>query len=654
MLTTTFFFIAVVIIGTMISFILQCSLIDEKNFYGEVYHPPETIDPSLDTVIIGDKPDHLMWFMQISDIHLSVVFDQKRIPDFRRFCNIVVDSVRPSVVLATGDLTDSRSLAPFGSDQFEQEWKWYADALNTSRVTEKTVWLDMRGNHDTFNVLSWNSSNNFYRKYTHRGNQSAGHYVYTVTQGSDKYNFLGIDACPQPAPKRPFNFVGYLRSSDINSIEELISKAPKSNMTIFFGHYPTSSIIEDIPQLRNIITGPYLCGHFHTLVGLIPKMYATQASGYLEIEVADWKDERMFRVASVDHGIFNFVDVKLEQWPIILVTNPKAALAQMPRYEPLHRIANSTHIRVLAFSPSPIDSVSVRVDNEPWNIMNRASKTHPLFTYPWHPKKYSAGLHKIEVLASDENGNENTETVEFSIDGTKPEYPFGARFLLRVSTRTFLQSVNLFLILMSLFPIFAMRIVFLMQKGPLVQSKARSNLIYRIYFKFMLIGANDNFFVVMTFLPLYSMVGPWFIGDLLDGHWGICFAWAMYIDGHWVPLALPYLFASINMILFHIPLLSCLAHILHKRFLEVTSTSKSIDSSWPYLKPRHIILFLLLVCNVLFNFSICWAYGFKSLLFGFERFWSIFVYLYIWWTTLSFTIEDFRKPEEDRGFTKSV
>lgn len=66
MLTTTFFFIAVVIIGTMISFILQCSLIDEKNFYGEVYHPPETIDPSLDTVIIGDKPDHLMWFMQVS------------------------------------------------------------------------------------------------------------------------------------------------------------------------------------------------------------------------------------------------------------------------------------------------------------------------------------------------------------------------------------------------------------------------------------------------------------------------------------------------------------------------------------------------------------------------------------------------------------
>uniref|UniRef100_T1K694 TMEM62 Ig-like domain-containing protein n=2 Tax=Tetranychus urticae TaxID=32264 RepID=T1K694_TETUR len=406
-------------------------------------------------------------------------------------------------------------------------------------------------------------------------------------------------------------------------------------MTIFFAHYPTSSIIEESPYLRNIITGPYLCGHFHTLGGL-KKMYATQSTGYLEIEVADWKDERMFRVASVDHGLFNFVDVKLEQWPIILVTNPKAAIAQMPRYEPLHRISNSTHIRVLAFSPSPIDSVSVRVDNEPWSIMNRAPKTHPLFTYPWNPEKYSAGLHKIEVLASDENGNENTETVEFSIDGTKPEYPFGARFILRFSTRSVLQCLFTFIIFIAIFPVIAMRLLFLIEKGPLIQSRARSSLIYRIYFKFLIFAVYDNFFIAMMILTLYTMIGPWFIGDLLE------FGWGMYINGHWIPIGLPYLFASINMILFHIPLLSCLAHILHKRFLEVTSTSKSIDSSWPYLKPRHIIFVLLLICNVLFNFSICMAHGFKSLLFVFERFWSIVIYLYVWWTTFSLTSSDFK------------
>lgn len=253
---------------------------------------------------------------------------------------------------------------------------------------------------DAFNVYSWNSTNNYYRKYTHRGNQSEGHYMYTLTKGEDKYNFLGIDACPQPAPKRPYNFIGHLKTSDLDSIKQLLTKAPTSNSTIFFGHYPTSSIITQTPGLRNLITGPYLCGHFHTIVGMVPKMYATQSTGYLEIEVADWKDERMFRVAAVDHGLFNFVDVKLEQWPIILITNPKSALFKMPRYEPLHRIANSTHIRVLAFSPSPIDSVSVRINDEPWKPMKRFSKDQPLFTHPWNPKKYSIGLHKIQVRAS--------------------------------------------------------------------------------------------------------------------------------------------------------------------------------------------------------------------------------------------------------------
>lgn len=37
----------------------------------------------------------------------------------------------------------------------------------------------------------------------------------------------------------------------------------------------------------------YLCGHLHTLGGLVPQMYTIQNEGFAELELADWKDERM-------------------------------------------------------------------------------------------------------------------------------------------------------------------------------------------------------------------------------------------------------------------------------------------------------------------------------------------------------------------------
>jgi hypothetical protein len=37
----------------------------------------------------------------------------------------------------------------------------------------------------------------------------------------------------------------------------------------------------------------YLCGHLHTLGGLMPEMYTMHKEGNLELELGDWKDNRM-------------------------------------------------------------------------------------------------------------------------------------------------------------------------------------------------------------------------------------------------------------------------------------------------------------------------------------------------------------------------
>lgn len=80
---------------------------------------------------IDDSPDHLLWFLQVShipliycfsirlknnkillffisqitDIHISIFRDQNRITELKEFCDITVSSIKPEVVLASGNNT---------------------------------------------------------------------------------------------------------------------------------------------------------------------------------------------------------------------------------------------------------------------------------------------------------------------------------------------------------------------------------------------------------------------------------------------------------------------------------------------------------------------------------------------------------------------
>jgi hypothetical protein len=54
-------------------------------------------------------------------------------------------------VIASGDLTDAKDPI-LGSEQFPEEWQAYFQTLTETGVINKTKWLDLRGNHDNFNV----------------------------------------------------------------------------------------------------------------------------------------------------------------------------------------------------------------------------------------------------------------------------------------------------------------------------------------------------------------------------------------------------------------------------------------------------------------------------------------------------------------------
>ncbi|XP_021929537.1 transmembrane protein 62-like isoform X2 [Zootermopsis nevadensis] len=409
----------------------------EKNPSRRMEDTETNVDQSEATKLtLGNSPEHLMWFIQISDIHISIFHDETRVTELKEFCDLTLNAVKPTVVLASGDLTDAKSEDNMGSRQYVQEWELYKEFLESCKVTEKTVWLDIRGNHDNFNVPGLTSKENYYRNYSMQGRAHPKSYMYQTKKGGELYSFIGMDACLEPGPRRPFNFVGVLSQAEMDHVKKLSDDAKRkgSNHTIWFGHYPTSCILAPgSGGVRTLIAKysesiVYVCGHYHTLGGMVPNMYTLQQAGFLELELGDWKDNRLYRLLAVDHGLFSFVDIKHRDWPVVLVTNPKHALFIIPTREPLQRILQSTHIRVLGFSLSPIESVEVKVDDGVWQHCTHIRG--PLYVHPWDPNLFATGIHEIHVLIKDKAGREKVITQPFSLDGTQMSFRLFPRLVL--------------------------------------------------------------------------------------------------------------------------------------------------------------------------------------------------------------------------------
>ena len=152
-----------------------------------------------------------------------------------------------------------------------------------------------------FNVISHNSTKNYFRQFGVQGSfRPPGPYIVTVQSSNyTKYAFVAVDATPDIGPKRILNFVGQLNDAKMAKLEKLQHSAQhllKVNASIWFGHYPTSSISSASPGLRQVASKSlaYLCGHFHSFYGVVPHMYTKHHSGLLELELGDWKWNRMF------------------------------------------------------------------------------------------------------------------------------------------------------------------------------------------------------------------------------------------------------------------------------------------------------------------------------------------------------------------------
>lgn len=546
--------------------------------------------------------------------------------------------VKPSVVIASGDLTDARKVG-LESEQIKEEWEMYRDVLNRTKVREMTEWLDLRGNHDNFNVPGRVSSLNYFNNYSVQGHKHKASYLHQVEKGGSRFSFLAVDATLELGLKRPFNFVGLLTKKEMDDIQRLVdqSRQLKSDHILWFGHYPTSCIVtpETVETIRSAIASApesvvYMCGHLHTLVN---QMYTLHQGSFLELELGDWKDHRMFRIGVMDHGLFSFMDYDHGKWPLVIVTNPKKAQFHIPRRENRMTSLNSSHIRILAFSNGKIVVCKARVDNSDFQPCEQ--KTDNLFVVKWNPIPYQSDLHSVEVIVEDEFGQKESIVQYFSFDDSSksPKFRVLARFILMSDFCTNFLAMFISGIVLCVLPLITFRIwhelvIRNRSRRPRFKTDSCSKRCVR---KIWLLTTVNRVFWPMILLYVYLIAGPWSFGEVIDGYTSWVFVWGIFVNNSFYPGSLSYAYGFLQLMFCQLPLTIIYANMIDRIYRNRINGTEvpakpvtKLRFIWNHL-PFLLIITVELVLAVLYLKS----YNFWSFIICPLRTWSMILHVYI-------------------------
>lgn len=422
-----------------------------------------------DTILVNDDDD-VAWVVQLSDLHFSV-HHPERARDFVEMVGPTLSLIKPFLVLITGDLTDGKSKDLLTMKQDENEWIEYRNVMDEvieRSGLDKSIFYDLRGNHDNFGVPAIGSSFDFFSKYSINSRNGRKGQVNSVTvqTAARKFLFVGFDSTMSTGLRGPTNLFGHPTDQLLSDMDLELSKWNSTERVtkISFGHFPLSfsaasssgKSLKDV-FLKNSVSA-YLCGHLHTRFGrnlkrhhysngshlIFPKLFQLNAqwSGpeitdtcskgvppsqeFWEWEMGDWRKSRAIRILAIDRGQLSFVDTDFKLGAkkiIILPTFPldsrfmSILSANKYKCKPMDPPSSET-IRALVFSFSPIVSVVARIyDSRSGNldmVFEAFMKKHTgtslkrdLYVTPWNYKAFedsSPNRYWLQMEVVDTNG----------------------------------------------------------------------------------------------------------------------------------------------------------------------------------------------------------------------------------------------------------
>ena len=585
-----------------------------------------TVIMSVGTALTETQPEYekLSWFVHITDIHVSKWEDQARVSDLKTFVTDVLAIIQPEFVMCGGDLTDAKSDNPVVSNgQILWEWETYRNVTDTR--WNSLPWLDIRGNHDTMNVLSRSSQQNYFANYSVMGRQ--GHlksYNKKFRSRGQKFNVVAVDATFELGMNFPFNFVGFLNEQDQEILNQIVHDIDEDEIPIFFGHYPTS-VVKQSGYLRSLISHGlvYLSGHLHDLAFFkMYNMYSFHRNTDLELELVDWKYHRKFRLLAVHHGKLSFVDVKFGDWPIVLVTYPKDTRIMMESKEN-YTDYHSDAISVLVFNITKLDKVEVSVDGGE-ALEARRQGSGPLYQVTaWDWRKFSAGVHDLSVTVVSADGAEKTVSQQFSLNPAEAKLLNNGlpNFVLRSSFTTLFQTLYLLTLLFNIMLAVGLKVVYHLAHTGRLSVRLRQIFLkccrFCLFRKFVLVTSCDVIFYSLLGYVLYMAVGPWVIGSLVEGNTGAVFAWGVIVNRQLVEVQVPFAYYFLHCAIVHPVMVLVIGQILDYR-----------NGLQGYL--GHIVittLLLLMTAFSLFTSVTFWLeYGVLGFILGPLKTWSYVFY----------------------------
>ena len=545
----------------------------------------------------------------------------------KQFVTETLSIIQPELVLCGGDLTEAKSELMV-ADQEEAEWWEYRDIVDTR--WEDVAWLDIRGNHDTLNVLSRSSHNNYYANYSVMGRQGfLNSYKVKLKSRNQKFNIIAIDATWELGLNYPFNFVGYIDDKEQESLERMVSDIAQDEITVMFGHYPTS-VVRQYDYIRNLISRSlvYMSGHLHDLAFFkIFNMYSFHDDRDLELELVDWKNNRRFRVFAVDDGKLSFTDVKFNEWPIALITYPKDVQFMMSAKEDYSDYKENT-IRVLVFHTLVIKRVTIGVDDE-----DEMEASHvedgPLYILPWDSTKYDSGVHKITVRVVDEKDQVKVFTQDFTLNPNEAVMfsKAGPNFVLRSSFSLLFHTLfGLTLAFNIIIPVALKVLFYLAQTGKLSPNQRnilRKVCSFAIARKLMLIVSHNVIYFSLLAFMLYMALGPWVIGSLVDGNIGALFAWGALVSKKLVHSQVPFAYYFVHFGIIHPVMVFAIGHVLDYRHGQVTGTIQTTMCG----HILHGVLLILMMSGSIFLSITFWLqHGVLGFFLGPLKTWSYVFY----------------------------